>query len=382
MLKVRFFGDFCVDQLRDLRFGNHLKALLSESDINVVNLEAPILASANAKAIEKSGPSLFQDVTVPEFLERNGFNVILLANNHAMDFGESALLATKSAFSKAKCVGAGKQDEAYAPLKMECGGKKLGILAVCQNEFGMLDEDSYLHKRYGVAWLGHPLVDEAILKARKECDWLVVVPHAGLESFEHPLPELRTLYRHFITMGADAVVGGHPHVPQGVECYRGKPIFYSLGNFCFDMISDAPQWYNGMMAELSFDENGVFFSFMPLSFDIARRMVEIDASVSANENIRYLSDILCHEKEYLDLVNSHCLSLAGHYDMLNEMSGYYRLPTLRSCLGRCKRILVNMLKGKQETPLQSHYINNLRCETHRWVLSRIYEVSHQNPVKK
>lgn len=382
MLRIRIFGDFCVEQLHDLRLGNRLKVLLSESDINIVNLEAPILSTVNVKKNEKSGPSLFQDAAVPKFLERNGFNVISLANNHAMDFGESSLLATKSSFSSAKCVGAGTWDEAYAPLIMECGGKKLGILAVCQNEFGMLDEDSYLHKRYGVAWMGHPCLDEIIIKARKECDWLIVIPHAGLESFAYPLPELRTLYRHFITMGADAVVGGHPHVPQGVECYHEKPIFYSLGNFCFDMLADASQWYNSIVAELFIDEDGLFFSFVPLKYDITHRMVEIDASVSASENIRHLSDILCHEKEYLDLVNSHCLSLAGHYDMLNEMSGYYRLPTLRSCLGRCKRILVNMLKGKQETPLQSHYINNLRCETHRWVLSRIYEVSHQNPVKQ
>ena len=76
------------------------------------------------------------------------------------------------------------------------------------------------------------LVDE-IKKLREQCDYLVVYVHWGIERSERPEDYQRSLGKQYIDAGADVVIGSHPHVLQGVEYYKGKPIVYSLGNFIF-----------------------------------------------------------------------------------------------------------------------------------------------------
>jgi poly-gamma-glutamate synthesis protein (capsule biosynthesis protein) len=65
-----------------------------------------------------------------------------------------------------------------------------------------------------------------------------VYPHWGWEYQKLASARQRAMARIMIDHGADAVVGGHPHVTQDIEVYKGKPIFYSLGNFVFDGFSD------------------------------------------------------------------------------------------------------------------------------------------------
>ena len=77
-------------------------------------------------------------------------------------------------------------------------------------------------------------VNHIILDAKKELDYLFILPHAGVEYTDAPVPELIARYRDFIDYGADGVIASHPHCPQGWETYKGKPIFYSLGNFLFN----------------------------------------------------------------------------------------------------------------------------------------------------
>ena len=77
------------------------------------------------------------------------------------------------------------------------------------------------------------LLLEEIKKAREVCDYLVVYVHWGIERDERPQEYQRTLGQQYIDAGADLVIGSHPHVLQGLEYYKGKPIVYSLGNFVF-----------------------------------------------------------------------------------------------------------------------------------------------------
>ena len=62
---------------------------------------------------------------------------------------------------------------------------------------------------------------------------MVVLIHWGIEREEKPQEYQRALAKRYIDAGADLVIGSHPHVLQGIEYYKGKPIFYSLGNFVF-----------------------------------------------------------------------------------------------------------------------------------------------------
>lgn len=369
---INIVGDFCVSRLDNLSFGNKLKTKLSEGDINIVNLEAPIKEKGSI-AIEKSGPNLFQDNNAIKFLEENGFNVFSLANNHIMDYGISSLLKTKSLIKSATCVGAGYFEDAYRVQKITINGNVIGILAITQYEFGIIDDED--PNSLGTAWLCHPSIDKRIVEAKNDCDFLIIMPHAGLENFKYPLPEIKTLYRHFVEMGADAVIGGHPHIPQCWEFFKEKPIVYSLGNFCFDSLRPKKaMWNKGLLASLTIRENGISLVITKLEYFIGQRLVDLTDNEFFDLFLAQINSNFKDENTYLSIVNKKCLALENTYNQYFEMSGYYK-PSLkkytRLTLGLLKR---KMLGRKDISYNPNHMINCLRCETHRWVLSRIYNI--------
>lgn len=366
---INVVGDFCVQRLNGLRFGDRLSQTLQSADINVVNFESPLMDD-DAEPITKSGPNLWQDDKCPEFLQQQRFNVVCLANNHMMDYGEASMRKTLQAFGSVTLVGGGTFSEAYQIKVIDIEGRRIGFLSLTQNEFGTLSEDK-ADGSIGTAWMLHPCVDEIIVKAKTVCDVLIVIPHAGLEHFDLPLPELHTLYKHWLTMGADAVIGGHPHVVQGYEEHQGKPIAYSLGNFCFDKPDGDSQWYDGLLVQLQVTDEGITFKPQLVHYDVNSRILELEDAANKREHLDGLCRILQDEAQYTKAVNERCLSLESHYTMLLEMAGYYQ-PTIRKCLGLIKRFLLH-----QEPPYnKAHAINCLRCETHRWVLDRIYKLKH------
>ena len=290
--------------------------------------------------------NLFQDNNAIKFLEENGFNVFSLANNHIMDYGISSLLKTTSLIKNATYVGAGNLEDAYNVKKISINNIVIGIIAITQYEFGIIDDED--SNSMGTAWLCHPSIDKRIVEAKKDCDFLIIMPHAGLENFEYPLPEIKTLYRHFIEMGADAVIGGHPHIPQCWEFFKEKPIVYSLGNFCFDSLRPKKaMWNKGLFASLTIREKCISLNFKD-------------------------------ENTYLSIVNKKCLALENTYNQYFEMSGYYK-PSLKKYTRLTLGLLKRKLLGKKDISYNpNHMINCLRCETHRWVLSRIYNIHKSN----
>ena len=100
----------------------------------------------------------------------------------------------------------------------------------------MIPEASWNASRYNsgvfTTYDASQLVEE-IKKAKESCDFVAVLVHWGIERNTLPEDYQKTLARQYIDAGADAVIGSHPHVLQGIEYYQGKPIFYSLGNFIF-----------------------------------------------------------------------------------------------------------------------------------------------------
>lgn len=338
-----------------------------------MNFEAPI-SIPKCNPSHKSGPHLSQSVESPSFLERNGFNVISLANNHILDYGEEAAKATIKAFNSSTILGIGNFHDAYEARYLDVHGIRIGLIAIVQCEFGVHVDESYKNE-LGVAWMCHPYVDEQIIKARKECDYLIVIPHAGLELFDLPLPELKSLYRHFIDMGADAVIGGHPHVPQCWEIYKEHPIVYSLGNFCFDDNCINKLWYFGLIAELICKDGHVSLIVELIHYDAKNSIVELSNNAEILVHIEKVNKLFKNEEKYLETVNKHCIEMLSTYRELNEMSGYFK-PNLKKMF----RLILSILKRKilkfPELAFdESHYINNIRCEPHRWVQSRIFELT-------
>lgn len=370
MLRISIVGDVRIDN-EHLLLGEELRNELQNSDVNVMNYEAPVKAS-NYTLLQKSGPRLSQNEQVIDALVQSGFNVMSLSNNHAMDYGEESLLHTKELLEKHNCLtlGAGSWEDAYQIKYIEKQGVRIGFIAVTQHEFGVLDEEYDGKDQVGTAWMLHPCVDELILEGKKRCDYLFILPHAGVENEHYPLPELRTLYRHWINMGADGVFASHPHTPQGWEMYHDKPICYSLGNFCFENLSLTlpPYWDFGLVAQVSLQEGRVDTSLKFVRFDQEKYIIEITKEEAFLQHMDEINSVIKNEQLYIEKVNEYCNRLANYYDLAFAKGGYYKYATKKFSVQLVKQIMGIRYKGNL-----NHALNNIRCEAHRWAIIRAWE---------
>ena len=212
----------------------YLSAIQS-ADYFAVNEEFPF-SSRGTQASDKQYTFRLAPEKVSLFKEM-GIDAVTLANNHALDYGTDALLDTCEILDQADILhtGAGKDlDTAKQPVLFEKNGQRVALIGATR----------VIPKADWAATKGHPgmlssyeVSVEPLLAQIAEChasgDKVVVLIHWGIERDEMPQEYQRALARRYIDAGADLVIGSHPHVLQGIEYYKGKPIFYSLGNFVF-----------------------------------------------------------------------------------------------------------------------------------------------------
>ena len=213
----------------DAGFQNHI----AESDFFIANEEFPFSERGSAAADKQFTFRLPpQKVSI---LKEMQIDLVTLANNHTLDFGTDALVDTLDTLDAVGILrmGAGRTlAEAKQPVIVELSGKKVGFLAASR----VIPEVSWnaSSTKPGLFTTYDPTsLLEEIGKLRSQCDYLVVYVHWGIERDERPQEYQRSLGKQYIDAGADLVVGSHPHVLQGLEYYKGKPIVYSLGNFVF-----------------------------------------------------------------------------------------------------------------------------------------------------
>lgn len=174
-----------------------------------------------------------------------GFDIVSLANNHVTDYGKSGLLDTLFLLDKAgiKTVGAGKNIASASELKIvDVNEAKIGFLAYSGILPPLSDADeNHPGVNPGRGWSKkYPdsgikkIIGGTIKSAKEKADFLIVSVHWGTEHTYELNSMQRTLGRFFIDSGADMVIGHHPHILQGIETYKEKLIFYSLGNFIFE----------------------------------------------------------------------------------------------------------------------------------------------------
>ncbi|MFN4216474.1 MAG: CapA family protein [Brevinematales bacterium] len=211
-----------------------VRGVMAQSDITVINLETTIATNGTPQIKThtfRSPPSVLHWIT------NAGIDVVSLANNHAMDYGAEAMLEMKEHLKAHGILfaGAGRNwEEAIQPVIITQKGITLGILCAGfqkpENLIATLD-------RPGTAGLRWKKILSMVRRLRQEVDYLVFFVHWGWEYAVSPLDseQVSNAYA-IIDAGADVIVGHHPHIIQAFEIYKGKPIFYSLGNFLF------PQW--------------------------------------------------------------------------------------------------------------------------------------------
>lgn len=360
MIKLTFLGDFVCKDPATLKLDVHLKEIIRNSDLAALNFEAPVKVDGDKSL--KSGPSIYQSETCPSFLEGLGINVIQMANNHIMDYGPEGVLKTIGSFHNSIIIGAGERDKAYEVNITEVKGIKIGLVSFVQKEFGTLD-DFAKPEDVGAAWLGYHKIPSIIAEARKKCDILVVLLHAGIENIDVPLPEWRLQYKNYIDMGADAVIASHPHVPQGWEEYKGKYIFYSLGNFFFFKpgFEHASKASKGLCVSLLIDEeNTITPQIHHTRFTDTELLLYDD-----EKEDKYLCGLLSSEEEYEKYLNLAFETLWQDYK-LYILRGLGAI-SLNGSLNTFIHSAYGVLKG-MDVPM---LLNNFQCESHRWAIERI-----------
>lgn len=212
---------------------NDLLAEMKQADITMVNNEFPY-SDRGTPAPDKQFTFRIAPAYV-SILKESGVDLVTLANNHVLDYGRDALNDTFQTLREAgiRYAGAGNSLKRAAKLiTKKANGHTFGFLAASR----VFPEVSWNveNAQPGVLSAYDPsLLIAAVESARQTCDFLCVYVHWGIERNTSPEQYQITMAHALIDAGADAVIGAHPHVLQGVEIYQEKPIFYSLGNFIF-----------------------------------------------------------------------------------------------------------------------------------------------------
>lgn len=366
-MKIAILGDLFVPQPEKVIIDYSVKDVLSSCDFRIINLEAPIEDGKN-NTVQKSGPIIKHPESIVDFLSELKIDALTLANNHIMDAGESGFHYTKKKLNDYLLMGAGCWEDAYQLHVIENNGLKIGFLNLCEMQFGMLsDEWTQGEGSIGCAWVNHAKANQLIVKSATEVDFLVAIVHAGLEMIDVPLPEWRNRYREMIDMGCDAIIAHHPHIVQGYEIYKGKPICYSLGNFCFNggVSNSLIDWNIGALAILDFNKNDLSLNLKGCQFkDNCLRLVEQDAwEKKIDQLCQYLN-----VNYYMERVNDSCKIMMHDYWNLFAMGGLFS-PKAFS------------IKNLARLPLHKyddvHLLNNLQCESHRWCICRALRNENQ-----
>ena len=235
----------------DSVFAN-VSAALKAADLAIGNLESVLVDRGDttdaANAMQFSGPE-----EGAALLRDAGFSMVATANNHAWDRGERGLLQSLAHLDSAGIAHAGTgatRDEAWRPALFKRRGWTIAVFSLTRvfNGPGMNREG--LGPACCIAWADTLRFREAAQIARDSlgADLVLVSLHHSVEYLTLPRPRDAQFARGLLRGGADAIIGHHPHVPQGVEWYEGKPILHSLGNFVF--LQTAPWTRRGLWAEL------------------------------------------------------------------------------------------------------------------------------------
>lgn len=242
-------------------FFGQVKPEVEQCDYSIVNFECPVRTTGGG-GIKKAGPSLKCSSKSVDALKFAGFRCATLANNHFYDQGEEGVKETIQTLDESGIayVGGGKNlSDAGKTLFANVKGKTIAIINCCEHEFSIATDTT------GGSNPLNPINQfYAIKEAREKADYVIVIVHGGIEHYQYPTQRMVDTYRFFVDAGADAVINHHQHCFSGGEVWHRKPIFYGLGNFCFDGREKSGKlWTEGYMVKLEFDGDNIDYKLTP-----------------------------------------------------------------------------------------------------------------------
>ena len=364
-LSLFIAGDFCSKPSTSMiSVSEPLRSLIKSCDVKVINFEAPLKPDVTMP--KQVRERLYQHDDSPAFLKGLGFNVFSIANNHSFDWGEEGFKKTRSALGGA-AIGAGYYDEAYEVKVVEASGKRIGFLALSFAAYTGVFDDEAKYDGVGCAYINDLKVNHVIIEAKKEVDYLFILPHDGVEYIDAPVPETVARYRDFIEYGADGVFASHPHTPQGWEFYMGKPIFYSLGNFYFNSkdgydyrVTNRPHWYEGLSVVLTIEDDGISTKVINTRNvdNISIVIDDTEERKSDNEvNCRYLSDKALYWKYFESILDKVAyIPFANAVEMFLYPSSFIKIS--KFVINYLRRKVLGAKKNEADAKSLERYLKN------------------------
>lgn len=363
-MKLIITGDFVVtDDFQGQKLiDESVKDLFEKADYRIVNLEAPITPNNPKNKILKTGPHLrTSSETIFPYLKQLNVNMVTLANNHILDYGQQGLKDTLEfcTDNNISTVGAGENlNVAKEPYRLELNGKIISILNFAENEWASATNDS------GGANPMDLIGITRIIKAeKKEVDHIIVIIHGGQEYVKYPSPLSRKYNRYIADCGADIVLSHHTHCIGYKEIYNQVPIYYGLGNFLFTITNKTPVWYRGLIVNIDLS-----------SFKIKEHLVNVcseftDNSITVTNDKKYNNKFSINDdneinKKWCSEVISKDDSYYTHLSPVNIFrSDYLRRVSKKLSLDN------HLISNSQAKNL----LNLIRCESHREAFVQILE---------
>jgi hypothetical protein len=237
-----------VPQTRRTGNAGAVRDVIKGADLAMANFENP---APNRFSWHRTKTVFTADPDLIGGLADAGIDYVGLANNHIGDAGDNGILQTIANVKKhgLKSSGAGKDlTAARKPAIFDVNGTRVAILAydaIAPGYHAATGEP-------GSSKLTIKAVQAGVKAARKSgAEVVIVFPHWGTEYRYSPFQNQQKLARQIIDAGADMIIGNHAHYAAAVEVYKGKPIWYALGNFVFDQTWSEPTM-EGISLELTF----------------------------------------------------------------------------------------------------------------------------------
>lgn len=239
---MRNSGDFPLAPLRET---------LEGADLVVANLEGPITDNASISETSTIGARenyVFTfDPFVATLLKQSHIDAVNLGNNHSLNFGEDGVSQTKQFLSEAGVEYFG------SPL---AGDQRMLMREVKGVKVALVNYNQFV-------WQGKKKALADIAEVKGEADVVILYTHWGTE-YVPATESVKTLAHQFIDAGADLIIGSHPHVVQETEVYRGRTIYYSLGNLVFDQYFSS-ETTKGLLLRATYNSETKNFSFEEMS---------------------------------------------------------------------------------------------------------------------
>ena len=221
-------------------------------DIVLGNLEGPIVE--NSTKVPISSTRFMFPKESAALLYGVGFSALNIANNHIRNAGAQGVTSTIRYLSEAGIVPVGLvEDFGSNTVIKKVGGRRIGIAGFSMVS-GYFNLDSALKIIHDLA---------------VHSDFTVVTVHWGTEYVRTASDPQRHIAQAFVEAGADVVFGHHPHVVQGIETIKGKPVFYSLGNFIFDQYG-TKETNEGLAVGIEILDKYIRYQLFPLALGRAQ----------------------------------------------------------------------------------------------------------------